>query len=69
MNAAVRSTMSRQVNARMTTPVTLRERGLVDRFFGGLELMEPGLVAVPQWRPASELEAKSPAGVGRKTSS
>ena len=46
--------MSRQVNARMATPVTLRERGQVDRFFDGLELVEPGVVAVPQWRPGSE---------------
>jgi hypothetical protein len=71
MNAAVRSTMSRQVNARMATPVTLRERGQVDRFFDGLELVEPGVVPVPRWRPGSELEAKSPAyvwgGVARKT--
>ena len=71
MNVAVRSAMSRQVNARMATPVTLRERGQVDRFFDGLELVEPGVVAVPQWRPGSEFEAKSPAyvwgGVGQKT--
>jgi hypothetical protein len=40
------------------------------RFFDGLELVEPGLVPVPRWRPASDLEASSPTvmwgGIGRK---
>jgi S-adenosyl methyltransferase len=40
------------------------------RFFDGLELVEPGLVPVQQWRPASELEARAKSaiwgGVGRK---
>jgi S-adenosyl methyltransferase len=49
---------------------TYRTHEEVLRFFGGLELAEPGLVRVPEWRPASELEAKTPAvlwgGVGRK---
>jgi hypothetical protein len=42
----------------------------VMRFFDGLELIEPGLVAVQQWRPDSEIEARTPSamwgGVGRK---
>ena len=29
------------------------------RFFDGLELVEPGVVPVPQWRPASDFEAKA----------
>jgi hypothetical protein len=49
---------------------TYRTHEEVLRFFSGLELAEPGLVRVPEWRPASELEAKTPAvlwgGVGRK---
>jgi hypothetical protein len=49
---------------------TYRTHEEVLRFFSGLELTEPGLVRVPEWRPASELEAKTPAvlwgGVGRK---
>jgi hypothetical protein len=48
----------------------MRDRAQVTRFFDGLELVEPGLVRVQQWRPASEHEANSPAGlwggVGRK---
>jgi len=47
-----------------------RSRAEVLRFFDGLELVEPGLVAVPRWRPASELEARAKSaiwgGVGRK---
>jgi S-adenosyl methyltransferase len=38
----------------------LRDRVQVARFFNGLELVEPGLVRVPEWRPASELEAGRP---------
>jgi hypothetical protein len=42
----------------------------VARFFDGLELVEPGMVRVQQWRPNTEKEAKSPAalwgGMGRK---
>jgi len=40
------------------------------RFFDGLELLEPGLVPVQRWRPASEVEAQAHSamwgGVGRK---
>ncbi len=40
------------------------------RFFDGLELIEPGLVPVQRWRPASEIEAAAHSamwgGVGRK---
>ncbi|BCB76232.1 SAM-dependent methyltransferase [Phytohabitans flavus] len=33
-----------------TTPVGLRTRAEIERFFTGLTLAEPGLVWVPQWR-------------------
>jgi hypothetical protein len=33
------------------TPVTMRTRSEVSAFFDGLELVEPGLVWLPQWRP------------------
>lgn len=32
-------------------PVTLRSPELIARFFDGLELLEPGLVSTPRWRP------------------
>jgi hypothetical protein len=47
-----------------------RSHAEVARFFDGLDLVEPGLVPVQQWRPASELEAAARSamwgGVGRK---
>jgi S-adenosyl methyltransferase len=54
----------------MAEKVTFRNRQQVARFFERLDLVEPGMVRVQEWRPASEIEAKSPAalwgGVGRK---
>jgi S-adenosyl methyltransferase len=47
-----------------------RNRAEVTRFFDGLDLVEPGLVPVQQWRPGSEMEARARSamwgGVGRK---
>ena len=49
---------------------TLRSRAEILRFFDGLRLVEPGLVRIPEWRPASEIEARAAAplwgGVARK---
>jgi hypothetical protein len=49
---------------------TYRTHDQVLRFFDGLEMVEPGLARIQEWRPDSELEARSPAvlwgGVGRK---
>jgi S-adenosyl methyltransferase len=49
---------------------TYRTHAEVMQFFDGLEMVQPGLVRVQEWRPGSEIEAKSPAalwgGVGRK---
>ena len=36
-----------------------RTREEVTRFFDGLELVEPGVVPVQRWRPASDLEARA----------
>jgi hypothetical protein len=39
----------------------------VRRFFDGLDLLPPGVVPVPRWRPASELEAYAPTmALGRR---
>jgi O-methyltransferase involved in polyketide biosynthesis len=47
-----------------------RPRDVVERFFADVDLVEPGVVKVTQWRPASAVEAKAPTslwgGVGRK---
>jgi hypothetical protein len=62
--------MAERLNKLMAEKVTFRTGPQVARFFDGLELVEPGMVRVQEWRPASEIEAKSPAalwgGVGRK---
>jgi SAM-dependent methyltransferase len=62
--------MAQRLNKLMAEKVTFRTQAEAARFFEGLELVEPGMVRVQQWRPDTEIEAKSPAalwgGVGRK---
>jgi O-methyltransferase involved in polyketide biosynthesis len=58
-----------RLNQRMgDTRQTLRTRAEFTRFFDGLELVEPGVVPLPQWRaiasPAHTIPAY--AGIGRK---
>jgi len=53
--------MVRRMNESLTEKVTLRDRAGVARLFAGLDLVEPGVVRVPQWRPDSDLQAASPA--------
>jgi O-methyltransferase involved in polyketide biosynthesis len=47
-----------------------RSREVVEQFFAGLDLLEPGVVKVTQWRAESEIEAAGPTslwgGVARK---
>jgi hypothetical protein len=47
-----------------------RPREVVAQFFDGLELLEPGVVKVTEWRPESKAEAEGPTslwgGVARK---
>jgi hypothetical protein len=44
-------------NQNVATAQTLRTRDEVARFFGGLDLVEPGLVQVHQWRPGPDESA------------
>ena len=50
--------------------VNPRSRAQVTKFFDGLELVEPGVVPVQEWRPVSDEEAAARAslwgGVARK---
>ncbi|MER7455936.1 SAM-dependent methyltransferase [Micromonospora sp. NPDC126480] len=55
------------------TPLALRPRAAVTRFFDGLELVEPGVVYLPEWRPEEPLDPGDRperyndfCGVGRK---
>ena len=57
----------------MGQKVTFRTREQVSRFFSGLALVDPGVVAIQDWRPDSILDLKSPptamwGGAGRKSS-
>jgi hypothetical protein len=42
-----------------TASLSLRSRAAVERFFDGFELVEPGLVQVPFWRPDAPPPARS----------
>jgi hypothetical protein len=44
----------RRWNELAATPVWLRDRAAVTSWFDGLELIEPGLVELDQWRPAKD---------------
>jgi S-adenosyl methyltransferase len=61
---------ARRYNALAGQPARLRDRSDVERFFDGLELVEPGVVPLSEWRPRTEVEARTPAaawgGVARK---
>jgi SAM-dependent methyltransferase len=56
----------------MAQRVTIRSRAQVSRFFDGLDLVDPGVVPIQQWRPDSEVDAEARAavwgGVARKPS-
>jgi hypothetical protein len=71
IHAAAMAEIADRMNKLVAEKVTFRTRADVLRFFDGLELVEPGLVPVPRWRPASHLDAAGPTvmwgGVGRKS--
>jgi S-adenosyl methyltransferase len=53
----------------LASPVTFRSRAAIAGFFGGLELVEPGLVSTSQWRSGASADARplaNWAGVARK---
>lgn len=58
------------LNRSMAENLVLRGQGAVTRFFDGLDLVRPGVVQVPRWRPESAEEANQLvpgwAGVGVK---
>jgi hypothetical protein len=62
--------MAQRLNRLMSQRVVLRSRAEVTRFFDGLDLAEPGVVRIPEWRPGTPAEAATPAtmwgGVGQK---
>ncbi len=57
------------LNEALAAPVTFRSRAAIARFFGGLELVEPGLVSTSQWRSGTGTDTRplaNWAGVARK---
>ena len=59
--------MARRVNQHVAQPTTPRDYATVARFFAGLELVPPGVVRVPEWRPSfAEAAASSLDPVGRR---
>jgi hypothetical protein len=62
--------LARGFNEQAAVKVILRDHAEISRFFGGLELTDPGIAQVSRWRPRSDLEAAAPAilwaGVARK---
>jgi len=61
----------KRLNAEMAESVVLRTQAEVAALFGGLEIIEPGVVQLPQWHPDADAPAPGPlpmwCGVGRKT--
>jgi hypothetical protein len=70
MASPARTEAHDRLRALMHEKQTLRDREQVASFFTGLEMVEPGLVPLTQWRPDSEVEASRPTalwgGVARK---
>jgi O-methyltransferase involved in polyketide biosynthesis len=48
--------MARRYNQMSSTPITPRDRAQVARFFGGLDLVPPGLVPISQWGLAGQID-------------
>ena len=62
--------MAKRLNQLMSQRVDLRNHAEVTRFFDGLELVHPGVVRIPEWRPDAPEDTATPAtmwgGVARK---
>jgi hypothetical protein len=55
------ASMASRLNELMAQQTVPRTRDQVASFFAGLDLVEPGLVRVPDWRPALAIDAATPA--------
>jgi len=55
------ASMASRLNELMAQQTVPRSRDQVAGFFAGLELVDPGLVRVPEWRPALAVDAAAPA--------
>jgi SAM-dependent methyltransferase len=64
---------AQKLSARTATEITLRSRAQIAAFFGDFEILEPGIVHMPLWRPESPADVDDHperfgafGGVGRK---
>ena len=63
IDAKQQGEMVRRLNQSVAEKATMRDHAGVTRLFAGLELLEPGVVRVSDWRPDSDLEAARPTGL------
>jgi hypothetical protein len=63
MHMGQMSDMSGRLNRLLAQPSTYRSRAEVTSFFDGLELVEPGVTPVQQWRPDTPQEANAVAAM------
>ncbi len=63
MHMGQMSDMSDRLNRLLAQPSTYRSRAEVTGFFDGLELVDPGVTPIQQWRPASPQEASAVAAM------
>ncbi len=63
IDAKQQTEMVRRLNQSVAEKATLRDHARVTRLFDGLELVEPGVVRVAEWRPDTPSEAASPTGL------
>jgi SAM-dependent methyltransferase len=61
--ASTAQAFEKMYNRSVATRINLRSRAQIARFFDGFELVDPGLVFVPEWRPDSPGDV--PADPGR----
>jgi len=70
-SSAMGETFRRLSEQKLAEPVVLRSRDEVAALFGALEIIEPGVVQLPQWHPEPDGQAPGPVpmwcGVARKT--
>ena len=63
MHMGQMSDMSGRLNRLLAQPSTYRSRAEVTSFFDGLELVEPGVTPIQQWRPDTAEEASAVAAM------
>jgi hypothetical protein len=57
LDNGIAANMATSISPMMAKEVTARSRTQVARFFEGLELIEPGLVRITQWRSGSGMDS------------